>query len=58
MVKELANEANDMVLLFQMDSDEKLDVMWGDVGILYFCIDKHDLQDKQFEKVKFTLQCY
>lgn len=48
---------NDMVLLFQMDSDDDLDVMWGDVGILYFCINKEDLFNKQFDKVKFTLQC-
>ena len=56
--KEANQQSNAMVLLFQMDSDDDLDVMWGDVGILYFCIDKHDLQDQQFNKTKFTLQCY
>ena len=56
--KEIKQKRNEMVLLFQMDSDDDLDVMWGDVGILYFCIDKHDLQNEQFDKAKFTLQCY
>lgn len=56
--KEIKQKRNEMVLLFQMDSDDDLDVMWGDVGILYFCIDKNDLQSKQFDKAKFTLQCH
>lgn len=56
--KEIKQKRNEMVLLFQMDSDDELGVMWGDVGILYFCIDKHDLHDKQFDQTKFTLQCY
>lgn len=55
---ELGKESKEMVLLFQMDSDDDLEVMWGDSGILYFCIDQHDLHNKQFEQTKFTLQCY
>ena len=47
-----------MILLFQMDSDEELDVMWGDVGMLYFCINETDLIKRQFDQVKFILQCY
>lgn len=40
-------------------NDEELDsYYWGDVGILYFCIDKQDLQNEQFDKTEFTLQCY
>ncbi|MGM9925436.1 MAG: YwqG family protein [Bacillus sp. (in: firmicutes)] len=46
-----------MVLLFQMDSDDDLEVMWGDVGVLYFCMDRDDLLNKRFDRVKFILQC-
>ena len=56
--KEIKQKRNDMVLLFQMDSDDDLDVMWGDAGMLYFCIDKIDLQNERFDQTKFTLQCY
>ncbi|MGE8203798.1 YwqG family protein [Heyndrickxia sp. NPDC080065] len=56
--EELNQKSNDLILLFQMDSDDDLDVMWGDVGILYFCIDKHDLQNKKFDQTKFILQCH
>lgn len=56
--KEIKQKRNEMVLLFQMDSDDDIDVMWGDAGMLYFCIDKNDLQNERFDKTKFTLQCY
>lgn len=47
------------VLLLQIDSDEEdLKLLWGDVGIIYFCLDKTSLANKQFNKVQFTLQCY
>ena len=55
---EIQKESKEMILLFQMDSDDDLDVMWGDSGILYFCINQSDLQNKQFDQTKFTLQCY
>ena len=47
------------VLLLQIDSDEEdLKLLWGDSGIIYFCIDKISLVNKQFDKVQFTLQCF
>ncbi|EPD51096.1 hypothetical protein HMPREF1210_02287 [Paenisporosarcina sp. HGH0030] len=47
------------VLLLQIDSDEEdLKLLWGDSGIIYFCIDKTSLANKQFDKVQFTLQCF
>lgn len=47
------------ILLLQIDSDEEdLNLLWGDSGILYFCIDKTSLTNLQFDKVLFTLQCY
>ena len=50
--------SKELVLLFQMDSDDDLEVMWGDSGIIYFCIDKKDSETKVFSNTKFTLQCY
>ena len=55
---EIDAKSKELVLLFQMDSDDELEVMWGDAGMLYFCIEKQDLFHKRFNKVKFTLQCY
>lgn len=47
------------LLLLQIDSDEEdLKLLWGDSGIIYFCIDKISLASKQFDKVQFTLQCF
>ena len=51
-------KSRELALLFQMDSDDDLNLMWGDSGIIYFCIDKKDLETKAFSNTKFTLQCY
>lgn len=51
--KEVNEASKQMVLLFQMDSDDDLNVMWGDAGIIYFCISQHDLQKQNFDKTKF-----
>ncbi|MEK4027456.1 YwqG family protein [Pseudobacillus sp. FSL P4-0506] len=57
--EELYDSSKHPVLLFQIDSDEQdLGVMWGDSGLLYFCIEKEELLAKQFDKVTFTLQCF
>ncbi|TCI50859.1 DUF1963 domain-containing protein [Exiguobacterium sp. SH1S21] len=45
-------------LLFQMDSSEELDIMFGDVGILYFLIPTEALQAKRFEETEMIMQCY
>lgn len=56
--EEMNDKSANQVLLFQMDSDEKLNLMWGDSGMIYFCIDKFDLQHKRFENTNHILQCY
>jgi uncharacterized protein YwqG len=56
--EKVGSESKKMVLLFQMDTDDDLEVMWGDSGIIYFCIDHDDLKNKRFERTKFILQCY
>lgn len=43
--------------LFQIDSDDDLNVMWGDVGTLYICISKESLKQKRFEDCWTILQC-
>ncbi|TCI47299.1 DUF1963 domain-containing protein [Exiguobacterium sp. SH3S2] len=45
-------------LLFQMDSSEELDIMFGDVGILYFLIPTEALQAQRFEETEMIMQCY
>ncbi len=51
--------ASDWVLLFQMSSicDTDPEIMWGDMGNLYFYVRKDDLAARRFDKVKLTLQC-
>ncbi|MFB5252463.1 YwqG family protein [Bacillus mycoides] len=46
-----------MTLLFQIDSDtKKCNMMWGDLGMLYFCIGNEDLKNRQFENTCCVLQ--
>lgn len=41
------------MLLFQLDSDDDLDMMWGDVGITNFCIPSNDLVRGGFSRVVY-----
>ncbi|MBE7120891.1 YwqG family protein [Bacillus cereus] len=46
-----------MKLLFQIDSDTKnCNMMWGDLGMLYFCIGNEDLKNRHFENTCCVLQ--
>ncbi|AJH83099.1 conserved domain protein [Bacillus cereus W] len=46
-----------MTLLFQIDSDTKnCNMMWGDLGMLYFCIGNEDLKNRRFENSCCVLQ--
>ncbi|PEG10730.1 YwqG family protein [Bacillus wiedmannii] len=46
-----------MTLLFQIDSDTKnCNMMWGDLGMLYFCIGNEDLKNRRFENTCCVLQ--
>lgn len=44
-------------LLFQIDSIDIAEMMWGDAGRLYFWIREDDLKKKAFDKTWFVLQC-
>jgi len=45
----------DYILLFQLDSDDK--IMWGDVGVANFFIHPDDLAKKDFSKVMYNWDC-
>ena len=47
-------EALNWVLLFQMDSDDNLNLNFVDGGRIYFFIHKHDLKNHDFSKVRVT----
>jgi uncharacterized protein YwqG len=56
--QELARGASDWRLLFQLDSDEdRLGVMWGDVGRIYFWMRDQDLRARRFDAAWTILQC-
>jgi uncharacterized protein YwqG len=46
------------MLLLQIDTDDDLGIMWGDAGMIYFCIRRSDLQAGAFDNVWLILQCY
>ncbi|WP_215113629.1 YwqG family protein [Exiguobacterium sp. s63] len=49
---------DDPFLLFQMDTSEELDIMFGDAGMLYFLIPNDALRAKRFEETEIIMQCY
>ncbi len=46
-----------MFLLFQLDSDERMDLMWGDMGVGHFFIREKDLKNGDFSKVLYDWDC-
>jgi len=44
-------------LLLQLGSDERLGMMWGDCGRLFFWIRREDLAARRFDKIWMVLQC-
>ena len=55
--KELEPGAADWRLLFQLDSDDRASMMWGDMGTLYFLIKEQDIAAGRFDQVWMVLQC-
>lgn len=45
---------DDLILLFQLDSDERLGLMWGDVGTANFFIRPADLKRRDFSRVAYN----
>ena len=44
-------------LLFQLDSEDDANMMWGDCGMLYFWMRQEDLQARRFDRAWMILQC-
>ena len=55
---ELEKNAQDWILLLQVDSDDDAQMMWGDVGMLYFWIRRQDLERSDFGNAWCILQCH
>ena len=56
---ELEPDSINWKLLFQLDSEEEnAHMFWGDVGRVYFWINKTALSNRDFNKAWFQLQCY
>lgn len=53
----LVAEAGRWLLLAQFDSDGDANMMWGDVGVLYWLIRPEDLAARRFDRAVFTWQC-
>lgn len=53
----LRAEAERWELLFQVDSDDDLDMMWGDVGTLYWLARTGDPANDDPTAISFTWQC-
>lgn len=55
--KQLASGEKDWRLLFQFDSDEDLDIMWGDCGMIYFWVQEERARSNEFDNSWLVLQC-
>lgn len=55
--KDLDKNAARWNLLMQVDSNEDIGMMWGDMGRLYLWITSEDLAARNFEKSWLILQC-
>ncbi|BCY06821.1 YwqG family protein [Actinoplanes sp. L3-i22] len=56
-VEELTPGAGDWLLLWQIDTDDTMDWIWGDSGRLYYWIRRQDLAARRFDQVWLVLQC-
>ncbi len=52
----LVSAQRDWRLLFQADTDDELDVMWGDGGTLYFFVREEDARRGDFSRVRASWQ--
>ena len=50
-------DADDWILLLQLDSDDTGEFMWGDAGMLYYWIRKQVLAEDRFDRIWMALQC-
>ncbi len=53
----LKEGARDWSLLLQMDTDDDLNIMWGDAGMIYFWVRRDDARKLKFDNTWVILQC-
>ena len=46
------------LLLFQLDTDQDNGILWGDMGVCNFFIEKENLEKLDFSKVLYNWDCY
>lgn len=56
--KILEKGRDDWMLLAQFDTDDNVDWMWGDAGMLYFLIKRDSLARRAFDETWMIFQCY
>lgn len=49
--------SDDWLLLLQLDTDDSVDMMWGDCGVANFFIKKQDLLNKDFSNILYNWDC-
>jgi uncharacterized protein YwqG len=54
---DVADQAAGWRLLFQLDSDADLGLLWGDAGTLYWAAPRSALAERAWTDVWFTFQC-
>ena len=57
-LRDINQNPYEWTLLFQLNSIDEAEMMWGDCGNLYFWIKMQDLKAKKFENCWQILQCY
>lgn len=57
-VEGLRATATDWQLLLQIDTDDGANIMWGDVGTIYFWITRQDLAARAWRQCHLCLQCF
>lgn len=58
MAARLLEEAEDWILLLQVDSSRDLELSWGDCGRLYYWIRRDHLRRRRFDKTILCLQSH
>jgi uncharacterized protein YwqG len=56
--KALEAGAKDWQLLLQIDSDDDLDMMWGDLGMLYLWVRASEAREGDFSGSWVVMQCH
>lgn len=56
--EQFSQKAEQWQFLLQIDTDDSLNILWGDAGTLYVCIPKASLPQRKFDDCQTIFQCY